>query len=98
MMKRETLIADLEYCENAMSRLGDRSDIWQDRMVYMAFKILRDILMELRKDGRIEPNPQRYVPTHGFTMDDLMDAEKVSAASWREIAALYGQLKSKETE
>jgi len=53
-MKRELLIQDLEYCENAMTRLGDRSDIWQDRMVYMAFKILRDILMELRHPGMIE--------------------------------------------
>ena len=48
-MRRETLIQDLEYCENAMSRLGDRSDIWQDRMIYMVFKILRDILITMVK-------------------------------------------------
>ena len=48
-MKREALLQDLEYCENAMIRLGDRSDIWQDRMVYMAFKILRDILTTMVK-------------------------------------------------
>ena len=48
-MKRETLIQDLEFCENAMTRLGDRSDIWQDRMIYGMLKVMRDILLTMVK-------------------------------------------------
>ncbi len=51
-MKREELFKDLEYAENAMLRLGDRSDIWQDRMVYMLFKIIKDILLVLIKEKK----------------------------------------------
>ena len=52
-MKRETLIADLEYCENAMSRLGDRSDIWQDRMIYGILAVLGDLVKEeLRREAK----------------------------------------------
>ena len=46
-MKREELIKDLQYCEDSMERLGDRADIWQDRMIYAILKILRDILLVL---------------------------------------------------
>lgn len=46
-MKRETLIQDLEFCEEAMCRLGDRSDIWQDRMIYGILKVMRDILIAM---------------------------------------------------
>lgn len=48
-MRRETLIKDLEFCEDAMCRLGDRSDIWQDRMIYGMLKVLRDILLTMVK-------------------------------------------------
>lgn len=48
-MRRETLIDDLEFCENAMCRLGDRSDIWQDRMIYGILKVMRDILLTMVK-------------------------------------------------
>ena len=51
-MKCETLIQDLEFCEEAMCRLGDRSDIWQDRMIYGILKVLRDILLTMEKEGR----------------------------------------------
>lgn len=51
-MKRDELIKDLEYCEQSMSKLGDRSDIWQDRMIYAIFKILKDILVCLVKDRK----------------------------------------------
>ena len=51
-MRRETLIADLEFCENAMCRLGDRSDIWQDRIIYGILKVMRDILLTMEKEGR----------------------------------------------
>lgn len=44
-MKRDELMKDLEFCENAMCRLGDRSDIWQDRMIYGILKVMRDILI-----------------------------------------------------
>lgn len=51
-MKRDELIKDLEFCENAMFRLGDRSDIWQDRIIYGMLKVLRDILLTMEKEGR----------------------------------------------
>lgn len=51
-MKRDELIKDLEFCEDAMCRLGDRSDIWQDRMIYGMLKVLRDILLTMEKEGR----------------------------------------------
>ena len=51
-MRRETLIKDLEFCEEAMCRLGDRSDIWQDRMIYGMLKVMWDILLTMEKEGR----------------------------------------------
>ena len=48
-MKRDELIKDLEFCEDAMCRLGDRSDIWQDRMIYGMLKVMRDILIAMVK-------------------------------------------------
>jgi len=51
-MTREELMKDLEFCENAMCRLGDRSDIWQDRMIYGILKVMRDILLTMKKEGR----------------------------------------------
>ena len=51
-MTREELMKDLEFCENAMCRLGDRSDIWQDRMIYGILKVMRDILLTMEKEGR----------------------------------------------
>lgn len=51
-MKRSELIKDLEYCEEVMIRLGDRSDIWQDRTVYGLAKVLRDLLLAKLKEVR----------------------------------------------
>ena len=51
-MKRDELMKDLEFCENAMCRLGDRSEIWQDRMIYGILKVMRDILLTMEKEGR----------------------------------------------
>ena len=48
-MKKEELIKDLQYCEDSMERLADRTDIWQDRMVFGLFKVLRDVLLTLYK-------------------------------------------------
>ena len=42
-MKRDELMKDIEFCEDAMCRLGDRSDIWQDRMIYGMLKVMREI-------------------------------------------------------
>lgn len=51
-MKRSELIKDLEYCEEVMIRMGDRSDIWQDRTVYGLAKCLRDLLLAQLKEVR----------------------------------------------
>ena len=44
-MKRQQLNDDLKFLEDAMCRLGDRSDIWQDRMIYGILKVLRDLVI-----------------------------------------------------
>lgn len=49
-MRRNEIIKDLEYCEEVMIRLGDRSDIWQDRTVYGLAKCLRDLLLAQLKE------------------------------------------------
>ena len=51
-MTRDELIKDLEFCEKAMCRLGDRSEIWQDRIIYGMLKVMRDILLTMEKEGR----------------------------------------------
>lgn len=51
-MKRDELMKDLEFCEDAMCRLGDRSDIWQDRTVYGLAKCLRDLLLAQLKEAK----------------------------------------------
>ena len=40
---------DLEYIDTVMDRLANRSDIWQDRIIYGMAKVLRDILVYLIK-------------------------------------------------
>lgn len=51
-MKRDELMKDLEFCEDAMCQLGDRSDIWQDRIIYGMLKVMRDILLTMEKEVR----------------------------------------------
>lgn len=34
---------DLENMENVMIRLGDRTDIWQDRIIYVIAKAVFDL-------------------------------------------------------
>lgn len=51
-MTRDELMKDLEFCEEAMCRLGDRSEIWQDRIIYGMLKVMRDILLTMEKEGR----------------------------------------------
>lgn len=43
---------DLENIENCMIRLGDRTDIWQDRMIYVICKAVFDLLSwAIRKEN-----------------------------------------------
>ena len=35
---------DMENMENVLIRLGDRTDIWQDRMIYVIAKAVFDLL------------------------------------------------------
>lgn len=43
---------DMDYIEDCMIRLGGRSDIWQDRMIYGICKVIYDILKEMVKHER----------------------------------------------
>lgn len=47
---KEELLKDMEFCENSMIKLGDRTDIWQDRLIYGICKTLYDILKYLIKN------------------------------------------------
>lgn len=49
---RENLIEDAESMEQAMIRLGNRFDIWQDRLLWHICKAVFDILQYLLKEGR----------------------------------------------
>jgi len=51
-MSRSRLNDDMQFLEDAMSRLGDRSDIWQDRMIYGILKVLRDLVIIEMKEKR----------------------------------------------
>ena len=42
-MMRNDLIKDMENMENCMIRLGGRTDIWQDRMIYVICKAVFDL-------------------------------------------------------
>ena len=46
-MKRDELIKDLEFCENAMFHVGD--DLWTDNIIYGMIKVMRDILLTMVK-------------------------------------------------
>jgi len=47
---KEQLLKDMEFCENSMIKLGDRTDIWQDRIIYGICKTLYDIIKYLIKN------------------------------------------------
>lgn len=48
---RENLIEDAESMEQAMIRLGNRCDIWQDRLLWHVCKAVFDILQYLLRGG-----------------------------------------------
>lgn len=48
---KDELIQDLTNMEDAMSRVADRSDIWQDRLIYAICKAVYDLLKwAIRRD------------------------------------------------
>lgn len=49
---RGNLTEDLESMEEAMCRLGNRCDIWKDRLLWHVCKAVFDILQYLLKEGR----------------------------------------------
>ena len=55
-MKRSVLIADAENMENIAVKLGDRSDIWQDRFIYMMAVAIKHILEHIIKEIDIRSN------------------------------------------
>ena len=51
-MNRDELIKDAEAMEEAMGRVADRCDIWQDRIVYALCRAVWHLLQaELRRGG-----------------------------------------------
>lgn len=50
MSMRDTLISDLEEIEEGMLRTANRTDIWQDRLVYALCKAVYHLLQcEIRR-------------------------------------------------
>ena len=50
---RKELLQDLADMEDGMSRVADRSDIWQDRLIYAMCKAIYHIIVVLlREEGR----------------------------------------------
>ena len=47
---KDELLKDMEFCENSMIKLGDRQDIWQDRIIYGICKTLYDIIKYMIKN------------------------------------------------
>ena len=46
---------DLENMENVLIRLGDRTDIWQDRIIYVIAKACFDLCRwAIRRERRID--------------------------------------------
>ncbi len=46
----EELKKDLEFLDNTIIKLGNRSDIWQDRIIYGLAKCLFDVIKFLLKN------------------------------------------------
>ena len=51
---RDQLLRDLDTMEDAMTRLGGRCDIWQDRMLWHICRAIYDLLRWVirKEDGR----------------------------------------------
>lgn len=58
-MKKNKLIRDLENIDEIAEKLGDRSDIWQDRFIYWMAIAIRDILLWIIKKEDSD-NGQRH--------------------------------------
>ena len=53
---------DMENAENIMIRLGDRADIWQDRIIYVLAKAVFDLCrwaIRKERDGKAETTADR---------------------------------------
>lgn len=51
-MMEKRLIKDMANMEEAMIRTGDRTDIWQDRLIYAMAKAIWDILCWIMRQER----------------------------------------------
>lgn len=68
---------DLENIENCMIRLGDRTDIWQDRMIYVICKAVFDLLRwAIRKEKALRTLEQMQEVSDAYwtTVEEIMEA------------------------
>lgn len=54
MALRDELIRDMNAMEDGMIRTGQRTDIWQDRLVWAICKAVFDIIAWILRGGRSE--------------------------------------------
>lgn len=67
------LLKDLENIENCMIRLGDRADIWQDRMIYVIAKAVFDLLRwAIRKEKLFHELEQTHEVSETYWKMDKM--------------------------
>lgn len=52
MALRDELIRDMNAMEDGMIRTGQRTDIWQDRLVWALCKAVYDILLWISRGGK----------------------------------------------
>lgn len=66
---------DMENMENCLIRLGDRTDIWQDRMIYVTAKAVFDLC--------------RWAIRREKLFHELEQTHEVSETYWRAVAERY---------
>lgn len=75
---------DMENMENCLIRLGDRTDIWQDRMIYVICKAVFDLL--------------RWAIRKEKLFHELEQTHDVSETYWRAVAERYRRASEKDRE
>ena len=78
------LLKDMENMENCLIRLGDRADIWQDRMIYVIAKAVFDLC--------------RWAIRREKLFHELEQTHEVSEKYWRAVAERYRRASERDRE
>jgi len=75
---------DMENMENVMIRLGDRTDIWKDRIIYVIAKAVFDLC--------------RWAIRKEKLFHELEQTHEVSETYWRAVAERYRRASERDRE